>query len=302
VRIFVAGHLGMVGSAIVREIEKNGVHTWLGASREELDLMQRNQVFSFLENVRPDAIIIAAAKVGGIGANDKYPVDFLSENLQIQTNVIDASHHASIQKLIFLGSSCIYPKYAEQPIKETSLLTGSLEPTNEAYALAKIAGLKLVDAYRKQYGHNWFSLMPTNLYGPGDNFDPNESHVIPGLIAKFESARDDNESKLQLWGSGTPLREFLYVDDLARACLFTLENYEDGGAINVGSGRELTILELATLIAKLVGYSGQIVWNDKMPDGTPRKLLDSSQLLDLGWSPKVDLEAGLKFVIGERRK
>jgi GDP-L-fucose synthase len=300
VRIFVAGHRGMVGSAIVRDIEKNGVHTWLGASRQDLDLRRRDQVFAHLENVRPDAIIIAAAKVGGIGANDKYPVDFLSENLQIQTNLIDASHHASIQRLVFLGSSCIYPKHAEQPIREASLLTGSLEPTNEAYALAKIAGLKLVDAYKKQYGHSWFSLMPTNLYGIGDNFDPIESHVIPGLITKFELARRDAMATVELWGTGSPLREFLYVDDLARACLFALENYDGGGLLNVGSGRELTILDLATLISDLVGYSGQVIWNHDMPDGTPRKLLDSSELLSLGWAPEVELEDGLNRVINRR--
>ena len=298
-KIYVAGHRGMVGSAIVRAIESVGKHTWLGATRSELDLTDRNAVFDYLRKHKPDAVIIAAAKVGGIVANDSFPVDFLSENLQIQTNLIDGSHAAGIEKLVFLGSSCIYPKFAEQPISESSLLTGELEPTNEPYALAKIAGLKLVNAYRKQFCHKWISLMPTNLYGPGDNYDPESSHVIPGMIVKFCKAKNSGEPKVTLWGTGSPLREFLHVDDLASATLFALQNYQGDVALNVGSGEEASIKELAETIKAAVGFDGEINWDTSRPDGTPRKFIDSSKLEDLGWKPSLTLEEGLAKTIQE---
>ena len=296
-RLYVAGHRGMVGSAIVRAIEGEGKHSWIGATRSELDLTDRKAVFDYLRKHKPDAVIIAAAKVGGIVANNSFPVDFLSENLQIQTNLIDGSHEAGIEKLVFLGSSCIYPKFPEQPIKESSLLTGELEPTNEPYALAKIAGLKLVQAYRKQYGHEWISLMPTNLYGPGDNYDPQSSHVIPGMISKFCNAKNNGELSVTLWGTGTPLREFLHVDDLALATLFAWENYGGEVALNVGSGEEVSIKELAEEIKNSVGFHGEINWDTSKPDGTPRKFLDTSKLEELGWKPSLTLEEGLAKTI-----
>lgn len=296
-KIYVAGHRGMVGSALVRAIEANDVHSWIGATRAELNLTNRKDVFDYLEEHKPDAVIIAAAKVGGIVANDSFPVNFLSENLQIQTNLIDGSHEVGIQRLVFLGSSCIYPKFAEQPIKESSLLTGELEPTNEPYALAKIAGLKLIQAYRKQFGYSWISLMPTNLYGPGDNYDPESSHVIPGMIRKFCNAKSNGDSSVTLWGSGNPLREFLHVDDLAFATLFALENYEGEIALNVGSGEEVSIKELAVAIQQAVGFNGDIHWDTTRPDGTPRKFLDSSKLSSLGWRPALNLRGGLAMTI-----
>ena len=296
-RLYVAGHRGMVGSAIVRAIEGEGKHSWIGATRSELDLTDRNAVFDYLRKHKPDAVIIAAAKVGGIVANNSFPVDFLSENLQIQTNLIDGSHEAGIEKLVFLGSSCIYPKFPEQPIKESSLLTGELEPTNEPYALAKIAGLKLVQAYRKQFGHEWISLMPTNLYGPGDNYDPQSSHVIPGMISKFCNAKKNGELSVTLWGTGNPLREFLHVDDLALATLFAWENYGGEVALNVGSGEEVSIKELAEAIKNSVGFHGEINWDTSKPDGTPRKFLDTSKLEELGWKPSLTLEEGLAKTI-----
>ena len=292
-KIYVAGHKGMVGSAIVRALEAEGKHTWIGATRSGLDLTDRNAVFDYLKKNKPDAVIMAAAKVGGIVANDSFPVDFLSENLQIQTNLIDGSHRAGTHKLVFLGSSCIYPKFAEQPIAESSLMTGVLEPTNEPYAIAKIAGLKLIHAYRKQFGHKWISLMPTNLYGPGDNYDPENSHVIPGMIAKFCQAKKNGESSVDLWGTGTPIREFLHVDDLASATVFALENYDGEIALNVGSGEEVSIKELAETIKNAVGFTGEIHWNKSRPDGTPRKFLDSSKLEGLGWKPSLTLKEGL---------
>lgn len=292
-RIFVAGHLGMVGSAIVRKIENDGKHEWFGEPRSSLDLLNRNKVHEYVAKSKPDAIIIAAAKVGGILANNREPVAFLSENLQIQTNLIDAAHKANIDKLLFLGSSCIYPKYAAQPIHEESLLSGPLEPTNEYYAIAKIAGLKLVQAYRKQYGHNWISMMPTNLYGPGDNFDEMTSHVIPGMITKFRLAMAEGSNQVVLWGSGTPLREFLYVDDLAAACLFCLENYDGEELLNVGSGEEVSIAQVAKIISGLVGFGGEIVWDTSIPDGTPRKRLDIGRLSSLGWRSNTLLQEGI---------
>ena len=284
----------MVGSAIVRQIEADGKHTWVGKTRQELDLLDRGAVFQFLSSEKPDAVIIAAAKVGGIQANNSFPVEFLSENLQIETNLMDAAHKAKIERLLFLGSSCVYPKFAEQPIREEYLLTGALEPTNEAYALSKISGLKLVQAYRKQYGHRWISAMPTNIYGPGDNFDLENSHVLPALIRKFHDAKISAAKSVTLWGTGSPRREFLHSDDLAKACLFLLENYDDEVAINVGVGEDITIREVAELIKKIVGYSGSIDWNTSKPDGTPRKLLDVQRITSLGWRATTSLESGIE--------
>jgi GDP-L-fucose synthase len=293
-RIYVAGHRGLVGSAIARAVEAGSKHTWFGRAHSELDLLDRKSVFDYVAHERPDAIIIAAAKVGGIHANDSFPVQFLSENLQIETNLMDAAHSAGTSRLLFLGSSCVYPKFAEQPIKEESLLTGELEKTNEAYALAKISGLKLVQAYRKQYGHRWISAMPTNMYGPGDNFDLENSHVLPALLRKFHEAKVDGISTVNVWGSGTPRREFMHSDDLAAACLLLLEEYDDHVPINVGTGVDVSIRDLAELISQAVGYSGKIQWDSSKPDGTPRKLLDVSKLNQLGWQSKIDLRSGLR--------
>jgi GDP-L-fucose synthase len=293
-RIFVAGHRGLVGSAIVRAIEASGEHTWIGKVRAELDLLDRKSVFDFLEAETPDGVIIAAATVGGIHANNTYPVQFLTENLQIESNLMDGAHAARVKKLLFLGSSCVYPKMAQQPIKEEYLLTGELEKTNEAYALAKIAGLKLVQAYRNQFGHDWISAMPTNMYGPGDNFDLENSHVLPALIRKFDDAKSTGASTVTLWGSGTPRREFLHADDLGRACVFLLENYNDEVAINVGVGEDISIKELAELIKETVGFTGDVEWDSSKPDGTPRKLLDISRITDLGWKAQISLEDGIR--------
>jgi GDP-L-fucose synthase len=293
-RIYVAGHRGLVGSALVREIEKHPEHTWIGKSRSELDLLDRKAVFDFLASEKPDAVIIAAAKVGGIMANSTYPVEFLSENLQIETNLIDGTHAAEIDKLLFLGSSCIYPKLAPQPIKEEYLLTGPLEASNEPYALAKISGLKLVQAYRREYGREWVSAMPSNVFGPGDNFDENTSHVLPALMGKFHAAKKAGLGSVTVWGSGTPKREFLYSDDLASACLFLLENYNDDSHINVGTGTDLSISELAQTIAEVVGFEGEIHFDASKPDGTPRKLLDVSKLSALGWKSNIQLKEGIR--------
>ena len=293
-KIYVAGHMGLVGSAIVRAIEADGKHTWIGKTREELDLLDRKAVFKLLGQEKPDALVIAAAKVGGIHANNAYPVEFLSQNLQIESNLMDGAHAAGIERLLFLGSSCVYPKLAEQPIKEEYLLTGALETTNEAYALAKIAGLKLVQAYRKQYGRKWISAMPTNMYGPGDNFDLENSHVLPALIRKFHDAKASGASSVKLWGTGSPRREFLHSDDLGRACLFLLENYDDEIAENVGVGEDISINELAEVIQGIVGFEGSIEWDNTKPDGTPRKLLEVSRLHKLGWKPQVSLATGIQ--------
>lgn len=293
-KIYVAGHRGLVGSAIVRAIENQGVHNWVGKTRGELDLLDRNAVFEFLSTEKPDAVVIAAAKVGGILANHTFPVEFLSENLQIETNLIDGAHSAGVERLLFLGSSCVYPRLAEQPIKEESLLTGELEKTNEAYAVAKISGLKLIQAYRKQYGHRWISAMPTNVYGPGDNFDLASSHVLAALIRKFHEAKKSGEESVEVWGSGSPRREFLHCDDLASACLFLLENYDGDVAINVGVGEEISIADLAKLIQETVGFVGEITWDVSKPDGTPRKLLEVSRLRNLGWRPTMNLKAGIQ--------
>jgi GDP-L-fucose synthase len=294
VKIYIAGHRGLVGSAIVRAIDASDKHSWIGRTRSELDLLDRKAVFEYVAGEKPEAIIIAAAKVGGIHANNTYPVQFLTENLQIETNLMDAAHAAGIQRLLFLGSSCVYPKLAPQPIKEEYLLTGELEKTNEAYALAKISGLKLVQAYRKQYSHKWISAMPTNMYGPGDNFDLENSHVLPALIRKFHDAKIRGDKSVTLWGSGSPLREFLHADDLASACLFLLENYDDEVAINIGMGKDISIKDLAELIQAIVGFEGSIEWDSSRPDGTPRKLLDVSKITDLGWKPTISLEEGIR--------
>jgi GDP-L-fucose synthase len=293
-RIYVAGHKGLVGSALVRAIEKHPDHTWIGKTRSELDLLERGAVFDFLASEKPDALIVAAAKVGGIMANSTYPVEFLSENLQIETNLIDGAHAADIEKLLFLGSSCIYPKLSPQPIKEEYLLTGPLESSNEPYALAKISGLKLVEAYKKQYDRKWISAMPTNIYGPGDNFDESTSHVLPALIRKFHTAKKAGLKSVTVWGTGTPKREFLYSDDLASACLFLLDEYSDDSHINVGTGTDLSIADLAQTVAQVVGFQGEINFDTSKPDGTPRKLLDVSRLSALGWQPSVELSDGIQ--------
>ena len=292
--IYVAGHKGLVGSALVRRIENIGKHTWIGATRDELDLCDRNAVFDFIGQHRPDGVIIAAAKVGGIVANRDYPVEFLSENVQVQTNLMDAAHKFDVENLVFLGSSCIYPKFAPQPINEDSLLTGPLEETNEAYAIAKIAGVKLVQAYRREFGRKWTSAMPTNLYCPGDNFDPQSSHVLPALLRKFHEASLSGAESVTLWGSGSPRREFLHVDDLAKAVLFLLQGYDGATAINVGTGVDLEISELAGLIAQVTGYDGQIDWDSSKPDGTPQKLLDVGRINNLGWTSEITLNQGLR--------
>ena len=282
----------MVGSAIALEAKAQG-HEVFGKSSKELDLTDRVQVFAELATIKPDALIIAAAKVGGIGANSSLPVDFLSINLQIQTNLLDGAFAADITKVLFLGSSCIYPRLAPQPIPESALLTGELEKSNEPYAIAKIAGLKLVEGYRKQFGRHWISAMPTNLYGPRDNFELESSHVLPALIHRFHSAKIANANEVQIWGDGTPLREFLFVEDLARACLMLLEKYDENIAINIGSGDEISILELSKLIARIVGFQGQINCDSSHPNGTPRKLVDCSKISKLGWSSLVSLEDGI---------
>ena len=292
-RIYLAGINGMVGSAIAEEAKNQG-HAVLGKNSKELDLTNRDAVFAEMKTVKPDALVIAAAKVGGIGANSTFPVDFLSVNLQIQTNLLDAAHASDIERVLFLGSSCIYPKFAPQPIPESALLTGELEPTNEAYALAKIAGLKLVEAYRKQYGHKWISAMPTNLYGPRDNFDLETAHVLPALIHRFHEAKVNKLSEVTIWGDGTPLREFLHVSDLAKACLLLLDKYDDSIAINIGSGHEVSILNLAQNIAEAVKFSGKINFDVTRPNGTPRKFLDTTAINDLGWNAVIGIKEGIR--------
>src|SRR5579863_9922733 len=292
-RIWVAGHRGMVGSAVARQLGKRGDDV-LRADRTEVDLRNQAAVEDWLQRNRPDAVVIAAAKVGGIYANDTFPAEFLYENLAIESNIIHAAHGAGIDRVLFLGSSCIYPKFAPQPIKEEALLTGPLEPTNEWYAIAKIAGIKLCQAYRKQYGCDFISAMPTNLYGPGDNFDLASSHVVPALMHKIDAAKRSGADKVEIWGSGRPKREFLYVEDLADACVFLLKHYNGHDHVNVGAGSELTIRELAETIARVVGYRGGFVYDASKPDGTPRKLLDSGRLAKLGWRATTGLEDGLK--------
>lgn len=292
-KVFIAGKTGMVGSALVRLYDSKNDFQVVAPTRSELDLTNRDSVFSFIAEANPDLIIDAAARVGGIVENNSFPVDFLSTNLQIQSNLMDAAAAKKVKKFIFLGSSCIYPKLASQPMKEDALLTGALEETNSAYAVAKIAGLKLIQAYRQQFDFKWNSAMPTNLYGPNDNFDFKSSHVIPGLIAKFHNAKESNAKSITLWGTGSALREFLHVDDLAQAVDFIYHNYDDDDFINIGSGQELSIKDLALMIQELVGFKGEIIWDANYPDGTPRKLLDSSKISALGWKPKISLSEGI---------
>ena len=291
-RVWVAGHRGMVGAALVRRLAAENC-TVLMVGREEVDLLDQCAVMKWVRHSRPDSIIVAAAKVGGIHANNSAPVDFLQNNLVIQNNILAAAHACDVDRLLFLGSSCIYPKFAEQPITEDSLLTGALEPTNEWYAIAKIAGIKLCQAYRKQYGRDWISAMPTNLYGRGDNYDLETSHVLPALLRKFHEAKVSGAKEVVLWGSGTPLREFLHCDDLADALVFLLKNYSEYEHINVGSGSEVTIRGLAETIAKVVGYDAELVFDATKPDGTPRKLMDSGRLHALGWNDARSLEDGI---------
>lgn len=293
-KIFVAGHRGLVGGAIWRHLQEQGFTHLIGARSTELDLRDREATFEFFAQHKPDVVIDAAAKVGGILANNTYPADFLSDNLLIQVNIMDAANAHDVERLLFLGSSCIYPKFATQPIREDSLLTGELEPTNDAYAIAKIAGIMQVQASRRQYGRTWISAMPTNLYGPGDNFHPDNSHVLPALIRRFHEAKISNAAEVVMWGTGTPRREFLFVDDLAHACLFLIENYDSAETINVGVGEDISIRELAELVASVLGYTGKITQDLSKPDGTPRKLLDVSRLTDLGWKAEVGLEEGIR--------
>lgn len=293
-KIYVAGHNGMVGSSIVRKLEREGFTNLITRSSKELNLINQADVLAFFEREKPDYVFLAAAKVGGIQANNTYKGDFLYDNLMIQTNVIHAAHTYQVKKLLFLGSSCIYPKFAEQPISEDSLLTGILEPTNEPYAIAKIAGIKLCDAYRDQHGSNFISAMPTNLYGPNDNYDLFNSHVLPAMIRKFHEAKNNGTKEVVVWGTGKPMREFLYVDDLAEACYFLMENYNEPGAINVGTGSDITIADLAHLVKKIVGFEGEIVFDTSKPDGTPKKQLDVSKINSLGWKATVDLEEGIR--------
>jgi GDP-L-fucose synthase len=294
--ILVAGGSGLVGSAIVRELKRLNKDV-IGISSKDVDLLDRRQTFEFINNLKPTAIIDSAAKVGGIGGNNSYPVEFLSQNLQIQSNLMDAAHAAKVSKFVFLGSSCIYPKDCAQPIKEEYLLTGALEQTNSAYAVAKIAGIELIKSYRKEYGYKWISLMPTNMYGPNDNFDLENGHVLPVLIRKFIEAKRSDGGKVTLWGSGTPLREFLHVDDLAKAIVLCMDKYDDSKQINIGSGQEVSIKDLADKISKVVGFSGEISWDSSKPDGTMRKVLDSSKVANLGWKPLISLDQGIASTV-----
>ena len=291
--IYIAGHRGLAGSAIWRHFEKAGYTNLVGLRSNELDLTDRQATISRIQEISPDVVIDAAAKVGGIHANNTYPADFLSQNLQIQVNLMDAAHAAGVDRLLFLGSSCIYPKFAPQPIPESALLTGALEETNDAYGIAKIAGILQVQAMRRQHGHRWISAMPTNLYGPNDNYHPENSHVLAALIRKFHEAKMEGAATVTIWGSGTPLREFLHVDDLASAVEFLLLNYDDPQTINIGSGHEVSIQELGHTIAEVVGFEGDLVNDETKPDGTPRKMLDSSRLHSLGWTPAWGLQDGI---------
>lgn len=295
-KIYIAGHTGMVGSSIHRKLSSLGYTNIIGRSSTELDLRYQDAVISFLEEERPEYVFLAAAKVGGILANNQYRAEFLFDNLMMEANIIHGAFLAGVKKLLFLGSSCIYPKNAPQPLKEESLLTGLLEPTNEPYAIAKIAGIKLCEAYRNQYGCNFISAMPTNLYGPNDNYDLNGSHVLPALIRKFHEAKKENKKEVIIWGTGTPLREFMHVDDLAEALVFLMKNYNEPGFINVGSGDEISILALAILVKDIVGFEGSIIHDTSKPDGTPRKLMDNSRLTALGWKSTISLEDGIREV------
>ncbi len=293
-KIYVAGHTGLVGSAIVRELKKQGYENLIFRTSKELDLRSQSDTLDFFKKEQPEYVFLAAAKVGGIGANDKYSADFIRDNLEIEDNVIDGSHQGGAKKLLFLGSSCIYPKLAPQPLKEEYLLTGPLEETNKAYAVAKIAGITMCQMYDKQYGTNFISAMPTNLYGPGDNFDLETSHVLPAMIRKFHEAKESGAKEVTLWGTGNPKREFLHVDDLASACVFLMEKYDSPEIINVGTGEDVSIMELADKVKKIIGCSGKIVWDSDKPDGTPRKLLDTSKINALGWRPLISMDEGIK--------
>ena len=293
-KIYVAGHNGMVGSAIVRKLKDLGYTNIVTKSKKELDLTNQFLVNQFFHFERPEYVFLAAAKVGGIKANDQFRADFIYQNLMIQSNIIKGSYDCGVKKLLFLGSSCIYPKFCEQPIKEEYLLTGTLEPTNDAYAIAKIAGIKMCQDFNKQYGTNYISVMPTNLYGPGDNYDLNNSHVLPAMIRKFHEAKLEEKDKVEIWGTGTPKREFLYVDDLADACIHLMLNYNDSEIVNIGTGQDVTIAELAIGIKNIVGFRGDIYFNTDMPDGTPRKLLDVSKLKELGWQYQTSLVEGIQ--------
>ena len=294
--ILVAGATGLAGSAIVRELTRIG-RSVVGISSKDVDLLDRDATFDYLKKLKPNAVIDAAAKVGGISANSNYPVEFLSENIRIQTNLIDAAHSAKVEKFVFLASSCVYPKNCPQPIKEEYVLTGALESTNSAYAMAKLAGIELIKAYRKEFGHRWISVMPTNLYGPNDNFDLESSHVFPALIRKFIEAKKSNADSVKLWGTGKPKREFLHVDDLAKAIIICLDNYDADQQINIGSGIDLTVAELAEKIAKSTGFSGSINWDVVREDGTPQKVLDIQKITNLGWKPTINLDQGIKLTV-----
>ena len=298
-KIYIAGHRGMVGSAILRALQAQGYSNFLLRTSGELDLRNQQAVADFFAREKPDCVFLAAAKVGGIIANNTFRADFIYENLMIQSNVIHQSYVNGVKKLMFLGSSCIYPKLAPQPLKEEYLLTGLLEPTNEPYAIAKIAGIKMCDGYRDQYGCNFISVMPTNLYGPNDNYDLNNSHVLPAMLRKFIMAKRKGEASVTIWGTGSPLREFLHADDLAEACLFLMENYNDAGLVNIGIGTDISILDLALLVKKIVGFEGTVLTDPSKPDGTPRKLMDVSKLNGLGWKAKITLENGIQKVFEE---
>ena len=297
--IYVAGHRGMVGAAIVRQLQTLGFNNIVTASSSELDLRRQADVEEFFATHKPNIVVLAAAKVGGILANSTQKADFLMDNLSIELNVIQSAFKAKVDKLLFLGSSCIYPKFAEQPLKEDSLLTGSLEPTNEPYAIAKIAGIKMCETYREQYRANFISCMPTNLYGPGDNYDLKNSHVLPALIRKFHEAKQAGSAQVEIWGTGSPKREFLHVDDLAKACVFLLEQYNEKETINVGTGEDISIKDLALLVKEVVGFEGELVFDTSKPDGTPRKLMDVSKINSLGWKHVIDLKAGITAVYNQ---
>ena len=295
-KIYIAGHRGMVGSALLRQLEKMGFQHFILRSSAELDLRNQQATANFFAEQQPDYVFLAAAKVGGIMANNTYRADFLYDNLQIQNNVLHSAWKTGVRKLLFLGSSCIYPKMAPQPIKESDLLTGLLEPTNEPYAIAKIAGIKLCDAFRAQYGCSFISVMPTNLYGPNDNYDLQNAHVLPALLAKFHAAKTQQLPEVNIWGSGQPMREFLHADDMAEACIFLMENYDEPGFVNIGTGKDITIADLAHLIGEITGYEGKLTFDASKPDGTPRKLLDVSKLHQLGWHHRIGLKAGIRQV------
>ncbi|WP_411344948.1 GDP-L-fucose synthase family protein [Paenibacillus sp. WLX1005] len=300
-KIYVAGHRGLVGSAILRSLEKQGYTNLIYRTSSELDLRNLNDVYAFFKEEKIDYVFLAAAKVGGIAANNDFPADFIRDNLMIQTNVIDAAHFNGVQKLLFLGSTCIYPKFAPQPLKEEYLLTGELEPTNEPYAIAKIAGIKMCESYNRQYGSKFISAMPTNMYGPNDNFDLKTSHVLPALVRKIHEAKESNSPTVEIWGTGTPKREFLHSDDLADACVFLMNNYEGNEIVNVGVGEDIAIKDLAHLIQNIVGYEGELVFNSSVPDGTPRKLVDTTKINGLGWKASIPLEEGVRAVYEDYR-